>query len=173
MGATQTWAEAHRADLLAYGRQLASGQSVRGLDIQDVLQMTLIEAAGKPPPSKVAVAQLAWLKAALRNNFLDEIRKLTAHKRDVFKERRLSGHALSGGDSPSRAIRNVEKIRTLMTNLDQLPPDQQQALKLRYLEELPVEEVAARLGKTRAAAAGLIRRGLAALRDHYDSRPSL
>ena len=42
--------------------------------------------------------------------------------------------------------------------------ERREAVRLRYLDGVGVEEIAQRLGKSRAAVAGLLRRGLADLR---------
>jgi len=49
--------------------------------------------------------------------------------------------------------------------IDQLPEDQHDAVVLRDLMGLPVAEVAARMGRTPKAAAGLLLRGRARLRE--------
>lgn len=174
MSHNPAWAEAFRTELLAYGRQLLRSQSTLRLDVADIVQTTLLAASQVPPPSTLRVAQLAWLKAALQNDFRDEVRRVTAGKRDILRECQLgSADPAAEQESPARPLKKAEEIRKLLTHLDELPAEQQQALRLRYLDGLSVEQVAVQLKKTRPAVAGLLRRGLDALREKYDTRPTL
>jgi RNA polymerase sigma-70 factor (ECF subfamily) len=58
-----------------------------------------------------------------------------------------------------------EELRRLAEALAGLPEDQRQAVELHHLHGLPVEEVAAALGRSESAAGGLLRRGLRRLRE--------
>jgi RNA polymerase sigma-70 factor (ECF subfamily) len=49
--------------------------------------------------------------------------------------------------------------------IQSLPEMQSEAVRLRHLEGLPVEEIAERLDRSAAATAGLIKRGLQKLRE--------
>lgn len=70
----------------------------------------------------------------------------------------LSG-PLTAVQQPPRA----DEVARLNAALDRLPADQRLAVELRYRHAKPVAEVAAALDCTPPAAAGLIRRGVAAL----------
>src|SRR5262249_10811992 len=66
--------------------------------------------------------------------------------------------------SPSgRAGRN-EQLARLARALGALPDDQRRAVALHHLEGLSLEATAEAMGRSRPVAAGLIRRGLQALR---------
>jgi RNA polymerase sigma-70 factor (ECF subfamily) len=47
--------------------------------------------------------------------------------------------------------------------LEQLPEEQREAVRLKYLEQATLSETAARLGKTEDAVSGLLQRGMAKL----------
>lgn len=66
--------------------------------------------------------------------------------------------------SPSQAAAIEEEWQKTFAQMFQLPEEHRRALWLCHLKELPVAEVAARMGKTQAAVAGLLQRGLRALR---------
>jgi len=66
--------------------------------------------------------------------------------------------------SPSQATAFDEEWRQLLAHIYQLPGDQRDAIWLCHLKELPVAEVAQRLEKSEPAVAGLLQRGLKALR---------
>jgi RNA polymerase sigma-70 factor, ECF subfamily len=169
------WAETHRGALILFARGLIAEHSRLHIDPDDIVQSTLMGAAKQPAPTTASVGQLAWLKAALRNTVIDEVRKLTAAKRDRHRERALGQlEPAAKQESPSRPARKAEEIARLMAHLDTLPAEQAEALRLRYLDGLAVDAVAVRMKRSRAAVAGLIRRGLKSLRDQYgESRVSL
>ncbi len=169
------WTESHRAALSDYARQLMQTELQGKIDLAGVVQKTLAEAAGTPPRSENSRAQLAWLKEALRHNFLDEHRTLTAQKRDVQRERRLNSSMPAQMDTPGGIVSKAEQLQRMLEYLERLPPDQRDAVRLRYIEGMRVNDIAARLQKTRPAIAGLLRRGLATLHEHLrsDSEKSL
>lgn len=168
-----------------YLRVLARAQlggHLRGkCDPSDVVQMTLLEAHrdfaafhGQQEPEL-----LAWLRRILAHNLYNEARRFTAQQRDLAREVSLdqvragveqSSVALARGvaaDTPSPsqdAVRREDAVR-LAAALAKLPDDYQTVLLLRVFEELPAEEVAARMGRTAGAVRMLQMRALIALRE--------
>lgn len=65
--------------------------------------------------------------------------------------------------TPSRSMAGVEAIRAVQSALARVPEANRTALKLRYIEGLPVAEIAARMGRTEGAVHQLCHRGLRAL----------
>lgn len=71
----------------------------------------------------------------------------------------------AGKSSPSQqAVRN-EDLRRLAEALTQLPEAQREAIVLHHLQDRSLSETARSLGKTDAAVAGLLHRGLKRLRE--------
>jgi len=147
------------------------------LDLSGVVQQTLLEAfqAGSRLAGAIDAQKAAWLKQALTNNLADEIRKLTAARRDAGRERSLEAQMaesmsrlerlLPGGCStPSRQAIREERMLQVARALSALPEAQRRVIELHYLEERPLAEVAEVLGTTRPGAAGLLHRGLKKLR---------
>jgi len=66
--------------------------------------------------------------------------------------------------TPSRQMMREEQLSELAKALAILPDDQRQAIQLHHLEGLPVLEVGQRMGRSGKAVAGLLFRGLKALR---------
>ena len=64
-----------------------------------------------------------------------------------------------------------EEWRSLYTFIFELPDAQREAIWLCHLRETPVAEVASRMGRTEAAVAGLLQRGLKALRARMTGGP--
>ncbi len=117
----------------------------------------------------------AWIKCAHRHNLEDAIRKhVLAGKQSLRKERRLDvgddtvsfywKEPVADQSTPSQGMIRGEKALQLAAHLQTLPELQREAVRLRDLEGRPVEEIAQELDRSLAATAGLIKRGLNALR---------
>lgn len=65
--------------------------------------------------------------------------------------------------TPSRSVADVEAIRAVQSALARVPDANRTALQLRYIDGLPVAEIAARMGRTEGAVHQLCHRGLRAL----------
>ena len=122
---------------------------------------------------------VAWLQQVLQNNIQEFIRNHTQiQKRAVQRERRLEAtdESTGGGFQPvspdpspsQQASRGEEELR-LRRNLARLPPEQQEAVRLRHLEGKSLADIASLMGKSPAAAAGLLKRGLQTLRGLFDA----
>ena len=168
-------------DFRAYLRLLARLQLDPRLggkvDLSGIVQQTLLEAhqllsQGQPvEPDELP----PLLRRLLANNLADEARKARTLKRDTGREQslddalerssaRLEAFLAAEQSSPSvRAERN-EELQRLAEALEKLPESQRQAVELHYLQGLSLADVAAHLGRTKAAIGGLLRRGLDALR---------
>jgi RNA polymerase sigma-70 factor (ECF subfamily) len=148
------------------------------LDLSGVVQQTLLEAyqgrerwQGGPKGQ-----QFAWLRRALANNLADELRKLAAGKRDLRREQaldaalehssaRIEGWLAADHTSPSDKAERHEQELALAEALLELPPAQREALILQHWHGRSLAEIGEVLGKSPAAVAGLIKRGLAHLRE--------
>jgi RNA polymerase sigma-70 factor, ECF subfamily len=148
------------------------------LDASDVVQQTLLEAhqsmaefRGKSDREKAA-----WLRRILTNNLADEVRKFRRDKRDVGLEASLQASlnesaarlekwlAIEEGTPSECAIAN-EQLVALGSALMELPEDQRLAVEMHHLQGCPSAVIAARMGRTEVAVAGLLRRGLKRLRE--------
>jgi RNA polymerase sigma-70 factor (ECF subfamily) len=145
-------------------------------DLSGVVQQTLWEAHQAAELQHAAKHdRAAWLRRALANNLADEIRKYRSDKRDVRREAhgngafddsldRLAG-LIAPGSSPSAAVQREETAWQLAAALDRLPTAQREALVLQHWHGCTLAEIAAHLGRTRTAVAGLLKRGLRQLRE--------
>lgn len=144
-------------------------------DQSDLAQLTLATAAhafaafrGSTEPEFAA-----WLKAILQQHVAAMTRlHLHTDKRSVVHEVAAQSDAsgvtpLSGasGLSPSRLAFRGELRGKIEQAIQNLPFDQREAVRLRFLDEWSTEQIARFLEKSDRAVAGLLRRGLSQLRE--------
>jgi RNA polymerase sigma-70 factor (ECF subfamily) len=148
------------------------------LDLSGVVQQTLLDAhrsAGQLR-GQADEQKAAWLRRILANNLADELRRLRAGKRDAARERsleqaidqsssRIGSWLVAEQSSPSQQAMRHEESVGLAAALAELPDDQRRVIELHHFGGLSLAEVGAELGRTKAAVAGLLHRGLARLRE--------
>lgn len=177
--------EQYRGYLLMLAHRYLSARLRRRVDPADIVQLTFLEAKrdlaafrGQTP------AEFAgWLRGMLKNNVATAVaRHITAQKRSLAREvdpRKNSGHGSQRGSwvhqlpgsttSPSGVAIREEAVLALLEALHELPETQAEAIRLRYMEGLPLAEIVERMGKSETAVAGLLKRGLKKLRIVLDT----
>jgi len=178
--------ERFREFLLLLARMQPDARLQGKLDVSGVVQQTLLEAYqdGKALVDATDAQKAAWLKRALANNMADELRKLTTAKRGAGRQRSLQASLdQSHSDlesllpdahgTPSKEAIRAERGLQLAHALATLPEAQRQVIELHHLQGHTLVDVAEALGTTKPAVAGLLHRGLKALRQRLkpdDSR---
>lgn len=159
----------HRGRLLSWLRLALSPALARRVSAEDLLQETLLEATRKIASfePRGPASFYAWLVAIGRFKIAEAQRALQAHKR--AREEELQREPENPATSPSLGAMRRESAEALWAALAELPPEQAEAIRLRYLEGLPLGEAAARLGRSEAALKALVTRGFARLADKLDS----
>jgi RNA polymerase sigma-70 factor (ECF subfamily) len=171
--------ERYRPLLRVQARQLRlTPRFARRFDSSDLVQLTLLHAHQHRDEFRgtTEAELLKWLHEILRHVATDEVRRARAQKRDLALEQslqaaladsslRLERFLADRGPAPDARAEREELLVRVAAAIDQLPEDQRDAVVLRDLMSLPVAEVAARLGRTEKAAAGLLLRGRARLRE--------
>ncbi len=172
--------ERHRAYLAALARlQLAARPWLAPrLDASDLVQQVMLNAhearaefRGDTPGELVA-----WLRKILNHALANRIRHETQARRDIGAERslevdleasscRLDAWLAADQTSPSERAQKHERATTLAAAVDALPDDQRAVVLLKHCQGLTLAEIAAQTDRTPAAVAGLLRRGLARLRE--------
>lgn len=173
--------ERYRAYLGLLARLQVEPRLRARLDLSGIVQQTLFEAHRelRERDGHTDAQKLAWLRKCLAHNLTDDLRKLHAEQRDVRRERsleaalgassaRLGQWAAASGLSPSEHCIRDERAVQLALALDALPEAQREALVLQYWHGWKVAEIAAHLGRSRTAVAGLLKRGLAQLREELE-----
>lgn len=146
-------------------------------DASDLVQETLLKAhAHRDQCCATSDAErAAWLRTILANTLAEKLRAYGRQQRDVTLERslaaqvehssaRLEAWLADKEPSPSERCVRQEMLVRLAAGLGGLPDDQRVAVELRHLHGLGIADIAQALGKTEAAVAGLIRRGVQHLR---------
>lgn len=162
--------ETYRCYLRTIARRRMSGALAGRVDPSDLVQQTMLEA--HQGLRNILTDDRDHLRARLRKiltcNVANAIRDhLVSEKRAVGRE---CGDCEEVGrqpgrlTSPSMTMAKREMFQRFADSVDQLPEDQATAIRMRYFESASVGEIAATLGRSRTAAAGLLKRGLAELR---------
>lgn len=169
--------EQYRSYLLLLARMQLDARPQTKVEASDVVQHTLLEAHQKREQfTGDEDSFAAWLRTALANNIRDALRRARRQKRDMSRERsleaaieqssaRLGACLAAAQSSPSRQAVRSEELLRLSDALLALGDAQREAVVLHHLQGWTLNEVAAHLGRTDAAVAGLLHRGLRRLRE--------
>jgi RNA polymerase sigma-70 factor (ECF subfamily) len=147
-----------------------------------VVQQTLLEAHRDLPRflGKTREELAAWLRRILARNLSNALRDLTRSRRDVGRERsldaalessaaRMEAWLASEQAPPDQEAQKREDLDRLALAVTQLPPAQREVVELRYFHGFSIKDVADHVGKSAAAVAGLLHRGLSELRQKLHS----
>jgi RNA polymerase sigma-70 factor (ECF subfamily) len=155
------------------------GDRLRGdLDPSDLVQQTMLRAVQGLDQFRgtTDAERAAWLRRILANTLANAVRDLGRAKRDAALTRsleaavdessaRLESLLAIDDSSPSgRAVQN-ERLVALSAALEELPEPMREVLVLRHCQAWDLPGIAQHLGRSRAAVASLLRRGLERLRD--------
>jgi len=156
------------------------------VDASDLVQQTLLEAhRGLANFRGTTEAEwLGWLRRILSHNAADFVRRYHAvEKRRAGREVALGVSDESGrgglelsdaGATPSQLIMQKELQLQVADAVARLPEDYQEVVILRNLQQLPFDEVAERMGRSRPAVQMLWMRALRKLQEilHSEEAPS-
>jgi RNA polymerase sigma-70 factor (ECF subfamily) len=148
------------------------------LDPSDIVQEVLLKAHQATERFRwhSEAETAAWLRRILANALTDALRRFTAEARDVGQERsleaaveetaaRMERWLAAEQTSPSQHAERHEQQLRLAQALEQLPDGQREAVVLHHLRGASLAELAHHLGRSPAAAAGLLQRGVKRLRE--------
>ena len=146
-------------------------------DESDLIQQTLVEAHENRDAfrGKSEAELTGWLQRMLSRNFLDAVRRLRSQKRNIAIEQQTRRRSDLSGDgskiqltaehtSPSGKAMLQEDLLRMKNAIGLLPDAQREALTLHHLQGMTLAEVSSRMNRTAPAIAGLLHRGLQALK---------
>jgi RNA polymerase sigma-70 factor (ECF subfamily) len=174
--------ELYRSYLRLIARSLLDGALRIRLDPSDLVQETFLKAhrefnqfAGATEAELVA-----WLRQILVRNLADEAKYHRRQGRNLGRQESLEAaldrssaavqRALAAPlTSPSVRLEKREQAVLLADALEKLPPDYREVFVLRSLEHVPVEQIAARMGRSANAVYKLWFRAMAAVKQELES----
>ena len=175
--------ERYRAYLHLLARLQLDRRLQARVDASDIVQQTLLRAVRGASEFRGGTDAdvAAWLRRILTNTLANALRDAGRQRRDVRREQplnaaveessaRLESWLVADQSSPSQRAICAEQAVELADALARLPEAQREALTLHHLQEWTLDQVAEHLGRSTAAVAGLIKRGLQSLRQHFDAR---
>jgi RNA polymerase sigma-70 factor (ECF subfamily) len=171
--------ETRRPQLLGYIHNNVGPALRRKLEPEDILQEVVVSALASSEQFNVPGRDPFKLLCQLA-----EQRIIDAHRHHVAAQKRSADREVSierpadsiqgfgfidllvaSMTSPSQAFSRDQKELRLQWAVSNLPEEQREALRLRYVEGLPTRDVAERLGKTDGAIRVLLSRTLAKLQE--------
>lgn len=124
---------------------------------------------------------LRWMYAILDRKLIDEHRAMRAERRDVRREVKqaaapsgqttyidLLARITAGGTTPSQVVRKEEALGVLAACVATLPDHYREVIQMRFIEGLPVSDVAARLDRSIGSIHMICHRALRQLREQAE-----
>ena len=169
---------------------LRLGPRLRGkIEIQDIVQETFLKAYVSLPTFRWCTdgSFFHWLSAIAEHVIQDFARKLSTKKRGSAREVALTSdmepRSFPAGKlgkllerlnlSPSTVLRHNERFERLEKALNALKPDRREVVVLAILREVPIKEIAVRMGRKPDAVSMLLLRALGQLRVLFGMTESL
>ncbi len=165
--------ELKRRPLLSFIEKNTSDQLKRKIEPDDVLQEVALSAMSALDEIELGDRDpFSWLCRLAERRIIDAHRRFFAQKRNADKEVALQAGSRSGEGgglldvlsvtmtTPSSAFKRGEREFKLAEALEQLADDNREALRMRYVLNLPSKEIAERLGRTDGATRVLLTRSL-------------
>ena len=141
---------------------------------EDVVQATLSKAIGKLATYRGEAALFTWLCTFCRHEISGHYarRHRSARETPLVEEApdvraALESLGAASADGPDERLRRREVARRVQMTLDYLPDRYGDALEWKYIQELSVQEIAARLNVSPKAAESVLSRAREAFRDAF------
>lgn len=141
---------------------------------EEAVQTTLVQAIGKIGTYRGEASLMTWLCTFCRHAIAALCERSGRERASIplveeIPEIRAALESLSAlaGDEPGAALRRGEIARLVHVVLDRLPERYADVLEWKYIDGLPVREIATRLGLSPKAAESLLTRAREAFRDGF------
>ncbi len=184
VGALSEYLEARRPQLTAFIESKLGPALRRKVEVEDVFQEVSVDCVRAL--ASVDLSQrdpFNWFCQLAERRIIDAYRRFFgAQKRAADREVGLGtpgGGTQDGGlinmlvasmTSPSQAFSRQQKEFRLLQELDALPIEQSEAIRLRYVEGMPTKEIAELLGKSDGAVRVMLTRTVKHLADRLGDR---
>jgi len=161
----------HRPRLEAFIHSRLGEALARTVDVQDLLQETLLRACKALDDFQARDEEsfCRWLCGIAEHVILEAARRERRERRAPLD----SDIATADVPSPSKVLRRDERFDRLQAALDSLPPEYREVISLVRLEGLPVREVARRMQRTPHAVSNLLLRATRKLKEVLGDTESL
>ena len=167
--------EQYQDNLVAFIKKSLSTALQSKVEAHDILQDTMISAIKQFDSADFERREpFSWLCHLAEQRIIDAHRHYVgSQKRSAKRETSLETHvrgSISGGmldilvasmTTPTQAIRREECTDALHEIFVSLPDEQKEALRLRYVEGLSLQEISDRLGKSNGAVRVMLSRSVA------------
>jgi RNA polymerase sigma factor (sigma-70 family) len=151
--------------LFAYLYRHASSQE----DTEDLLLEVFLAALERPGFEQLSTKeQEAWLWCVARNKATDHHRKRVRHQ-NVSLELAPENVYEQDNETPEVLLLRQEEYARLQASIQQLPPIQQEVVRLRFVLGLRSTEIATVLDKSEGAVRVMLSRSLKLLRKIYEN----
>lgn len=130
----------------------------------DLSADVFVKAFGQLPRLKDPDAFWPWLMRIAQNRLVDHQRRAIRHRTAVGV---LAADPSDVCISPAEEFERADESDRLKLLLTRLGPEQQEALRLRFLEEFSLAEIGNRLGRSAKAVESLLARAREALRKEW------
>jgi RNA polymerase sigma-70 factor (ECF subfamily) len=174
--------ERYRAYLHLLARLQLDRRLQARVDASDIVQQTLVQAirGASEFRGRTDAEVAAWLRQILANTLANTFRDLGRQRRDVRREwsiqaaveqssARLESWLAADQTSQSQGAIRSDQVVELADAIANLHEAQREVPTLHHLQGWTLDQVADHLGRSPAAVAGLIKRGLRALRQHFQA----
>lgn len=151
---------AERSSLLRLARRIV-GNTVTAEDVTQRLWFRIQRIEDDPP----IINKRAFLYRLATNLATDQVRADRRHD-SLFEAGDVPETVPDNHPTAERELIDREKLDAIMTALDELPPRMRQIFMMRKFDELPVNDIAERLGLSRSSIAKMLQSVLL----HCDAR---
>ncbi|MEO8444546.1 MAG: RNA polymerase sigma factor [Gammaproteobacteria bacterium] len=142
----------------------------------EVVQATLVKAMRNLKDFRGEASLFTWVCQICRHEVVDHLRREGRHAERIVRiddspEVRAAVDAIAApaGEEPANRYSQAEVRQLIRTILDRLPPRYGDALEMKYVEGLSVDEIGVELGIGTTAAQSLLARARVAFRDAVEA----
>lgn len=137
-------------------------------DAEDLLLEVFLAALQNPLLARLPAArQLAWLRRVARNKVIDHYRHIAILRLQPLA---MAQELADRGVTPEQQAEDQEQRTWLLQAIEHLPPAQRELLRLRYVQELRLTQIAILMEKSEGTVRKMFSRTLQHLRKMYEQQ---